>query len=485
MKINLHSMSVQAKAILSLLMFILFTGASLAAQTDSPSELLEKGIYSEETKGDLDSAMALYQQVLTQGKNTQALAAQAQYRLGVCQYKKRNYTEATAAFTAVTKDYPDQKDLVALAREYLARNNDLLPAPWADGEEERFDVKLAGGLKIGLGVWTADAGLTNGQKIWRVGRLMMAGGGAQFSKVEVDADTMKPIHSRWKHTLLSDADATYLPGHADVKVAGKDEVKNIPLSDLVYDNEEEFHLFRRLPLAPGYKATVNNCSSLAGGEVLPLPLEVIGTETVTVPAGTYPCYKLNLHIGQVFWMSTNLPHEVVKFEGGGVIAELTGVRRRNPADAVKYADPAGFSFTAPAGWLVGCLSHENNSTKVALLDPEMIGTMVLDWSALDSIEPKSATNSARALLEKENADGARTYKNYVVRPDSWQEHPVAGLPAASSVADYAGDDKPRVGYGVTVMAGDHAAAFQFLMPAADFEAMRPRLDAILDTFKVK
>src|SRR5438552_893368 len=108
-------------------------GTALAATAVSPSELLEKGIYSEETKGDLDAAMKLYQQIVAEGKEGQAVAAQAQYRLGVCYYKKKNYTEATAAFEKLVKDYPEQKELLALAREYLAGAVALMPAPWTDG----------------------------------------------------------------------------------------------------------------------------------------------------------------------------------------------------------------------------------------------------------------------------------------------------------------------------------------------------------------
>ncbi len=285
--------------------------------------------------------------------------------MGVCQYKKRSYAAASASFEALIKDYPDQKELVARARDYLARNNDLLPAPWADGEEERFDVKLAGGLKIGFGAWTADAGEMNGKKIWRTGFLMIG----QRSRVEVDADTMKPLHSLWKHSLLGEADAVYAPDHAEVKLAGKDDVSKIPLDSPVYDNEEAFHLFRRLPLATGYKSTVNVFSSLAGGSIVPLPLEVTGTETVTVPAGTFPCYRLDLHIGQVFWIATNAPREIVKIEGGGVIMELTGTRRRNPSDAVNYVDPAGFSLAAPAGWLIGSTAQEKAKTTVLAARP--------------------------------------------------------------------------------------------------------------------
>ncbi len=81
MKIN-YSLSGRATAILSLLSFAILTSSAPLARADSPSETLEMAIYSEETKGDLDGAMALYQQVIAQAKTSQALAAQAQYPFG-------------------------------------------------------------------------------------------------------------------------------------------------------------------------------------------------------------------------------------------------------------------------------------------------------------------------------------------------------------------------------------------------------------------
>jgi len=43
----------------------------------TPSELLEKAVFSEETEGDLDAALQHYQQVVEQGKDTPAAAGQA------------------------------------------------------------------------------------------------------------------------------------------------------------------------------------------------------------------------------------------------------------------------------------------------------------------------------------------------------------------------------------------------------------------------
>lgn len=178
----LSTLTHRAKAILFLSSIIgLAAAAPTALQAASPSELLEQGIYSEETKGDLDAAMRLYQQVVAEAKTGQAVAAQAQYRLGVCYYKKKNYTEATAAFEKLVKDYPDQKELVRLASEYLAGAVALLPAPWTDGEEMRLDMKTPTGFKLGFVRYTVRADTVKDHKIgglahdWSRGRSRSAG----------------------------------------------------------------------------------------------------------------------------------------------------------------------------------------------------------------------------------------------------------------------------------------------------------------------
>src|SRR2546421_1028 len=85
----------------------------------SPSELLEKGIYNEETKGDIDSAIAIYQQLLAEHDANRSLAAEAEFRLGQCLFKKNRTQEATAAFQKLIHDFPNETNLIAKAREYL------------------------------------------------------------------------------------------------------------------------------------------------------------------------------------------------------------------------------------------------------------------------------------------------------------------------------------------------------------------------------
>ena len=168
--------------------------------------------------------------------------------MGVCYYKKKNYGEANAAFEKLLKDYPDQKDLIALANKYLADAMPLMPAPWVDGEELQLDIKFSTGYKIGSACYRVYAGETNGQKTWRLSSHLYAVT-QQSSRVEVQADSFKPIHCHWKIGVIGEVDVTYFPGYAEMKMAGKDDVTKFDLTGVVYDNEEAVQLMRRLPLA--------------------------------------------------------------------------------------------------------------------------------------------------------------------------------------------------------------------------------------------
>lgn len=486
MKTN-RSLSTPARGTIAAL-FLLSTIGLLAtaqafAQGASISELMEQGIYSEETKGDLDAAMKAYGQVVADSKANEALAAQAQYRLGVCHYKKKDYTKATAAFEKLVKDYPNQKELVVKANEYLAGAVALLPAPWVDGEELRMDVRLGGGLKLGTARYTVDAADLDGRKIWRLTSYLFAGI-QQLSTVEVEADSFKPIHCRWKHTLVGDSETTYAPGKAEVKLKGKNEVKTVELEGVFFDNEECLALMRRLPLTTNYSTTVQLFVGLTGGNTLPIKLDVTALETVKVPAGTFECYKVELNIKQTFWYSADEHRYLVKFEAGGVVAELAEIRQRNPTEPATYRDSM-LSISAPAGWLFFAQKTIENDkrARLVILDPDAMADTALSTRGLDDLKPEEK-KSLRAVADKAVAEATRTVKKFQVRPDSWTETTLSGRPALSVTADFTDGDDSKIALGVFTLAGDNAVEIHTHVKAQDFESFRPKFEAILKSLKL-
>jgi carboxyl-terminal processing protease len=78
------------------------------------AELLEKGIYTEETKGDLKSAIQVYQQIVDDARAERSLVAQAQLRLGLCQLKLGNQPQAISALDRLRQEFPDPDQLIAI-----------------------------------------------------------------------------------------------------------------------------------------------------------------------------------------------------------------------------------------------------------------------------------------------------------------------------------------------------------------------------------
>jgi hypothetical protein len=488
--INLFSVRARrtGAALLLLAITSLLTTAQVAAAA-SPSELLEQGIYSEETKGDVDGALKLYQQVVTEAKAGQAVAAQAQYRLGVCYYKKQNYTEATSAFEKLVKDYPDQKDLIALANKYLAGAVPLRPAPWVDGEEMQFDIKFPAGYKIGSACYRVSAGETNGQKIWRLSSHLWAGT-QQSSRVEVEADSFKPLHCRWRINLIGMADVTYSPGYAELKTLGKDGVTKIDLSGVVYDNEEVIQLMRRLPLASDYKTMLHIFTGLGGGNVISVEAKVTGQEKVEVAAGSFDCFKVELSlVRQTFWYSTDAHHYLVKFEGGGVIGALTAVTQHKAGEPLQYQDPAfGFSLAAPSDWLFhrAQVKDEKAKASVLVLDPDALATIAVNVGNAKVLWPE-AQKSLRAWAEKEVTDGegSMALKDLTIRSESWKDRTVAGRPAISVMGDFVEGKDKKVCCTVFTLGTTNAATFTLQSRAKDFDAFQPKFDAIINSYKEK
>lgn len=342
-KSNIHR---TGGAILSILTLagILGTGVSSSAAEGSVGDVFEKALYAEQTRGDIDAAMPLFQQVIADIKAGQSLAAQAQYHLGLCHYKKGQYAEASAAFEKVIKDYPDEKELVRLAGDYLAGTVNLQPAPWTDGEVMRVDMKFRTGIKAGWTRYFVLSGEQDGRPIWRLG-MQLNVGTQQASRVEVDAATFKPLHSRRKISVMGDVDAVYSAGRVDARLKGEAETKTTGYSGLCYDNEEVIQLIRRLPLAEGYTTSLPIFVSY-GNTVISLKLTVAGKESVTVPAGTFECFKIKLSmVNQTFWYSADAHRYMVKMDAGAVIGELAKVEQGDAKELAKELESM-FEFVA-------------------------------------------------------------------------------------------------------------------------------------------
>lgn len=98
---------------------------SFGQRAKTPEEQLGAAIHLHDAEGNLEGAIAEYQNFLKAFPAHRALAAKAQLRLADC-YRQLGRPEARNAYERVVTLYPDQREMVALAQARLAA---LRPAP--------------------------------------------------------------------------------------------------------------------------------------------------------------------------------------------------------------------------------------------------------------------------------------------------------------------------------------------------------------------
>jgi tetratricopeptide (TPR) repeat protein len=479
------------KALLAVaLMAVLSAGSPAVAQT--VSELLQKGIYTQETLGDLDGAVKIYKQLLAAAKENRGYAAQAQYRLGVCLLAKGDTAEATKAFQAVIDNYPEQKDLVEKARERMPWGLKLLPAPWTDGEVLELNMKMAGGMAAGAMVFSIDAAPGDPAHRWLAQYLTYTMATQQICRVTMDRDSLQPVSSSIDF-VLGQFRVEYQGRQAQIWTKGQDNPRTIDLEASTYDNSEWLYLLRRMPLAPGFKVTVPILG--ATGVAVKAVFEVAATEDVEVPAGKFRCYKIQLNaLNQTFWISTDGPRYLVKLEMNGVlVAELSRARTSDPGPQRTFRDDQlGFSLAVPGDWLFmkfegAGVSKPGGPVTVLLFDPQATATGTV------RVEKKQTQKDAiesglKSQAEEYAGKQAESVKDYKVREGSWQSRQIGGHAALSYVADLIDPvvkDHKLVEYVTWVRSESLSARVQARLEPGELEKFQKRFDPILESLQLR
>ncbi len=108
--------------------------------------LFERGVYMMEAQANLKGAIPIFQEIVKRHPYDRYYAALSQFYLGLC-YKRMGSDQALPAFVDVINDFPDQTDVVEIARAWLSS---LSPpkAPEDRAQEEPPPVLVWSGRSI-------------------------------------------------------------------------------------------------------------------------------------------------------------------------------------------------------------------------------------------------------------------------------------------------------------------------------------------------
>jgi hypothetical protein len=157
-------------------------------------------------------------------------------------------------------------------------------------------------------------------------------GDSDESVVLVDAITLKPTSVR--RELRREDEVIVMTGDYDpeegivqiIEIRDGNE-REIPLrlEEPYYNNDESLFLWRTIPFEEGYKASYNAVLVNRGALTL-ITVEVAGKEEVTVPAGVFQAWRVEIRIGdvrQVAWYADTPEHLLVQYDNTRHVFQLT------------------------------------------------------------------------------------------------------------------------------------------------------------------
>jgi tRNA splicing ligase len=191
-----------------------------------------------------------------------------------------------------------------------------LVVPWGAGDRAEYTIEMDG-KTLGALVFTTQR-KDDGYVVMTE---TSAGEVKDVSNVRVDKD-LKPIGNTRQITGAGKADFTLMTVYdkgkltIQAKTADGDKSATIDAPADSWDNDQSLVSIRALPLAEGYQFTYTNIVG-ASATALKTKITVLSKEQVTVPAGSFTAYKVEMDFGQgknYAWYDVNPPHHIVKYE---------------------------------------------------------------------------------------------------------------------------------------------------------------------------
>jgi hypothetical protein len=99
--------------------YILILMGGVWAQ-ENPNVLFQAGLYAEEIQGDLEKALLIYKKIVYGYPGNRTLTANTLLHIGQC-YEKLDMKEAQESYLKIVTEYPDQRDVAAIAKDKLAQ----------------------------------------------------------------------------------------------------------------------------------------------------------------------------------------------------------------------------------------------------------------------------------------------------------------------------------------------------------------------------
>jgi Protein of unknown function (DUF3108) len=197
--------------------------------------------------------------------------------------------------------------------------------PWSGDQKQTYTLVNKDGEEQGSGILAV---VLDGEKTKLV-QTYISDAAHDTTELIVDSTTLKPISSS-RDIEPASGD----PQHIEVQYTdegalikqNEDKQSGLSVPEHSYDNDSSLFLWRTLPFAVDYEASYTTIITNRRARQK-VNLRVTGMETITVPAGTFETWRLEIttsNARQVAWFADTPERQLVRYDNDrNLIFELT------------------------------------------------------------------------------------------------------------------------------------------------------------------
>jgi hypothetical protein len=193
-------------------------------------------------------------------------------------------------------------------------------APWGNGSTASYEWQQdASGAQIG----TTQVAFSLSGGVWTISEKDDITGLEQSFEMRIDAATLAPLGETKVITTADttvDLETKYENGTLSINavVNGKTQTASIDVPANAVDNDQLLMTLRALPFADGLTDTYTVIVAQSALKV-DTTVSVVGQESVTVPAGTYDTWHVQISAAQAkqdVWYQVGSPHMLIEYDNG-------------------------------------------------------------------------------------------------------------------------------------------------------------------------
>ena len=205
--------------------------------------------------------------------------------------------------------------------------------PWADQESADYLLLDPASDEV---CGTGTLSIVRAGDQYELSLLFESAGNSDMTTVLVDAETLQPAFVR--RTRLIDGVSEIIEGEYDdeekvirVVVLEDDSRREIPRrldTERYFDNEMSLFLWRTIRFEEGYEASYETVLANQGGAHRTVRLRVAGIEEITVPAGTFDAWRVEIiaeEVRQLAWFTVTPEHYLLQYHNSLQIFQLSSV----------------------------------------------------------------------------------------------------------------------------------------------------------------